>query len=457
MSLGLSEVLSEEGRSDIMALVHCASLPNQQFPEIEEMVRLCYDKTRKVAWLDLRNTPFLLSWPKEGVLQVLIGAVNKPGKGWQPIQPDDATGGQHVSLSGNFADPDQILSFQQAILKSWASPQAVFDFSRGRVSDLAKGTTFGKSLTSASFVAKALKTGFDAIGKPMSAGPKFITWSIDDLLAYANRRAPALKDPALIGFRACAPNPAYDGKGDGMSRGDTRQLQYVHSVLAPSFEHFKGGFSEIEKKVFYERELEALNGIIPFERVIGYGFRGETRPPGVVKGAGGFLPNYTRPEHVRKHDEKLKKAKAAKDLNALLECAEAEGGALDLERFIADQTFRGFISTTKSIAIAKNFATSKWAYGMNVPGAVEGWVYACLVVGAFHLPPKGAHSWIKFNEQELAMPGMLDWENVVACRQVKRDGEFEGPVYMKPALERTDPKAARKIWKLLSGKSQGPM
>jgi len=55
------------------------------------------------------------------------------------------------------------------------------------------------------------------------------------------------------------------------------------------------------------------------------------------------------------------------------------------------------------------------------------------------------------------MPGMLDWENVVACRRVLRTGKFEGPVYMRPALQRKDPKAAKKIWKLLSGKSQGPM
>jgi len=53
------------------------------------------------------------------------------------------------------------------------------------------------------------------------------------------------------------------------------------------------------------------------------------------------------------------------------------------------------------------------------------------------------------------MPGMLDWENVVACRKVRSNGEFEGPVYMKHSLVRSDTKAATEIWHLLSGKSQG--
>src|SRR5262249_7802408 len=178
-------------------------------------------------------------------------------------------------------------------------------FSSATVSELAKGTTLGKSLTSASFVAKALKTGFDAIGKPMATGPKFTSWSIDDLLAYANRRAPAHRDSALIDFKEYAPDAKYDPKGDRSDEGeDERVLPRIDSVVAKSF---KGSFT-------YEKELREVNGIIPFERVIAYGFRGETRPPGAVKAAGGFLPNYTRPDHIRKHQEKLKEARAKPDL-----------------------------------------------------------------------------------------------------------------------------------------------
>ena len=57
-------------------------------------------------------------------------------------------------------------------------------------------------------------------------------------------------------------------------------------------------------------------------------------------------------------------------------------------------------------------------------------------------------------EQEMTVAGMIDWEDVVACREVKKTGEFHGPVYMRRFLGRTDKAASMKIWKLLSGKSQ---
>src|SRR5262245_47243012 len=167
----------EDVRSNIMQ-VYSEQVPGQQFAEMDELVRLGYIKASQTAWLELRTT---LPGQVAGVRRYLIGAVNKPGRGWEPIQPGAASGGTLVPLSGNFADPDEVHRFQQAILDSWGNSSGL--------SDLAKGTTFGKSFTSASFVAKALKTGLDAVGKPMSAGPKFTTWSIDDLLKYTRQRA----------------------------------------------------------------------------------------------------------------------------------------------------------------------------------------------------------------------------------------------------------------------------
>src|SRR5262245_44382015 len=115
-SLGLSELLSQEARSDIMT-IFSEKVLGQQFPEMEELVRLGYDRSRKIAWLELRNTPSLMySSPEEGVRRYLIGAVHKPGTGWGPIQGGEATEGQFVSLTSNFSDPQEILAFQQAIL-----------------------------------------------------------------------------------------------------------------------------------------------------------------------------------------------------------------------------------------------------------------------------------------------------------------------------------------------------
>src|SRR5262245_33584893 len=79
---GLSELLSQEARSDIMT-IFSEKVLGRQFPEMEELVRLGYDRSRRIAWLELRNTPFLMTGLREdGVLRFLIGAVNRFRVGW---------------------------------------------------------------------------------------------------------------------------------------------------------------------------------------------------------------------------------------------------------------------------------------------------------------------------------------------------------------------------------------
>jgi len=434
-------------------------VPGEQFPEVEELVRIGYDRKRKIAWLDMRNSSHALDgFQEDGVRRFLIGGVYKAQGGWQPIQLGDTAGGQYVSLSSNFSDPRKIIDFQRAILVPWLpTPDAILD--KG-MTKLAKGTTFGKSFTSASFVAKALKTGFGAIGKARGAGTKFTTWSIDDLLTYANRRPayPSGLAPAdrysvpLIDFKALAPDLSYAPKGDGIKAKDMRDLQIIPSV-APYV-----GFT---KPYPYEKELAEVNGgPIPFPRVNAFGFRGETRPPCAIERAGGFLPNYTRPDHIAKHKANLRTGGLSTSAGGPRKREawdEAETGALNLKAFLQNQTFRGFISTTKSIKVAKHFATSTWnASAVPTDGQVDGWIYACHVIGAFDLPSPGdSNGLVACAEQEMTVPGMIDWDNVVACRQVKKTGEFHGPVYMRRSLSRTDRAAAKEIWQLLSGKSQG--
>ncbi|HRF44104.1 MAG TPA: hypothetical protein PLD30_07660 [Candidatus Competibacteraceae bacterium] len=81
--------------------------------------------------------------------------------------------------------------------------------------------------------------------------------------------------------------------------------------------------------------------------------------------------------------------------------------ALNLQRFIANQEYGGYLSVSKSIAVTKAFAI-----GMGgTTSRNAGWVYACFAEGGFHLPKQGAHGWVKYSEQEIAMPGMLDWDD----------------------------------------------
>ena len=172
---------------------------------------------------------------------------------------------------------------------------------------------------------------------------------------------------------------------------------------------------------------------VPFPRVLAYGFRGDSRPPSVLKNAGGFLPNYTRAAHIEKNVN------------------NRQDQALNLESFIANQEYGGYLSVTKSIAVAKAFAIGKG--GTTPPG--PGWVYACFAEGGFLLPAQGAHRWVKFNEQEISVPGILDWDDIVGCRHVQKNGSFDGNVYLKAGLAQEDADACLEIWELLSGASQG--
>jgi hypothetical protein len=371
------------------------------------------------------------------VVKAFIGAV-RLGNGWQAIKAEQANGNnvQRRMLIGAFSEDSRIATFQKAIINQWKG------FTGAKAADFAKGKSIGKSMTSASFVAKALKTGFDAIGEPMNAckGLKLRDWSINDLGHYATKRMRPHSDAALIayGFDRCAPNPAYEDASytkdpASVSGQDHRHLKYIHS--ARTFGH-SGRFA-------YADDLKNLPK--GFERVITYGFRGETRPPVKIKDAGGFLPNYTRQDHIDKHEN-----------SSGLNWAVDEFAALNLQKFIDKQFLGGFISTTKSIAVAKGFALGLTT---DHPQTMDGWVYACFVEGGIHLPPLGGHQWVKYAEQEISMPGNLDWEDVVACRRVSKvePHPFVGPLYIKTTFPDQDRNAYREIYDLLSGKSQGPL
>ncbi|MEP9375854.1 hypothetical protein ABLE91_03995 [Aquabacter sp. CN5-332] len=163
---------------------------------------------------------------------------------------------------------------------------------------------------------------------------------------------------------------------------------------------------------------------------------------------------------MRKNNKKV-----AKDIQTLGSSEDKpipDDQALNLPRFINNQFYGGYCSVSKSYGVAKAFATN--ANGTVVDGGPRnaGWVYVCLVEGGFVIPAKGTvvtvgsdTGAIPYNEQEISMPGILEWDDVVACRKVHRTGAFEGRIYIKQSLIMHDIYAAREIFFLLSGLSQG--
>lgn len=396
-------------------------------PGAEKRIEICHDRAKTAMWLQLTNGEYIVNGMNSArFVTVLIGAVQQ-GSNWVPIDPGSAARLRDVTIAVGANFVSSTAKFQKAIIDHWKG------FNSGQAKQWAKGTTFGTSLTSASFVMKALKTGFDAIGQPMSAysGIRAFDFAVDDVLAYLKSRSAQVGttvfDGGLLEFEEVGPAPGYEPPyvQDKANVSDARTLPYIASGKAGAH---GGHFA-------YQKETSG----IPFKRVIAYGFRGDSRPPSAIKNAGGFLPNYTRPDHIKKFSP----------------TPFRQDQALNLERFIADQQYGGYLSVTKSIAVAKAFATG---LGGTTPRAA-GWVYACFAEGGFHLPAKGAPvpggDWVKFHEQEISVPGILDWGDVVGCRHVRQDGNFDGNVYLKRTLAHDDPEAAVKIWELLSGLSQG--
>jgi hypothetical protein len=388
-------------------------------PIAKQLVELCHDRGKTMVWLQLTNSDWIVGGSGGMYVTAYIGAY-PDGRHWHAMD-GKAAAWRDVTLSFGDKLGSEVARFQRAITLDWRQ------FDGHNPSRWAKGLTFGTSISPAGFVMKALKTGFDAMGGGTLAtysGVRTKGFAVDDAIDYLNRRAAqagiTVRDGGLADFDEFFPDPAGQATEDKWLREDQR-----HIAIIPSRRPHGG-------RNAYEADTTHIN----FTRVNAYGFRGDSRPPSVIKNAGGFNPNYTRPDHIQQF------------------VGKAQDQALNIAAFLSDQKYGGYISVCKSYAIAKSFASGKG--GTTTSGA--GWVYACLAEGAFDIPPKGTPigaTTVPFNEQELSMPGILDWDDVVGCRRVDQTGTFEGNIFLRKTLRNQDPQACTEIWRLLSGKSQG--
>jgi hypothetical protein len=206
-----------------------------------------------------------------------------------------------------------------------------------------------------------------------------------------------------------------------------------------------------------------------FKRVEGYAFRGDKRDPLTVRSKGGFhppavrtddyyldnvvIPNFQRYVKDRFGEDNLDvtamrnyiKGSGASGMTFVrYECWRAmlQQEALHLGRMMASEFLKGYVSTTRSTSIAKAFALQ------------NGWVYVLYVKGAFLIGGKGSHDWIRFGEQELAMPDAVPWNLVFGFREVGMDLKFTGPLYLRKHFHGQHKDSFDKVFELLSGKKQ---
>jgi hypothetical protein len=221
------------------------------------------------------------------------------------------------------------------------------------------------------------------------------------------------------------------------------------------------------------------------QRISAYTFRGDDREPHLVMKQGGFNPPSTRTDdnYLRNTVYDLFVGYMARRLNAPPDFVSKDAfvmavkGAIpspedrkwwteyviwrameDQEKFhpgrmVAYEALKGYISTSRSVNVAKGFALRR-------EGAVSGWVYMVLVEGGIVIPGAG-HTWCKFEgEQEIAYPGSLKWEKIYGLRQVGYDSHGEirfmsnQPLLLRKGFQQQDPEGFKGCYAVLSGKPQ---
>ena len=217
-----------------------------------------------------------------------------------------------------------------------------------------------------------------------------------------------------------------------------------------------------------------------------FAFRADTRDPTAVHAAKGLLPSFTRKDEDFKTQPFVGGSGKTTTVGATAAVFDtAENLARYVEQFKVEnivhlgsytenERFRGYVSTTKSIAIVKCFANyftqkpvgTAWCYaarcraGYELPSHVEPDAAGNIKADKHHLQ-QTLHEFVNYLEQEVAVPGAIWWDDVVGFRRVDydADGQFlTGPVFLRESQYwqvKGEGAAFDELFDLLSGKSQG--
>lgn len=396
--------------------------------ESYEQIAVCVGADRETTWLELQNLRSNLDGGNNDELVITRVGAMKSGSEWLAIEaPGPAKERIFIEPQLSSSEKNQ---FQKAIIQFWEG------YNPKKPADWAKSNTVGKSLTSASFIAKALKVGYDAIGvkmKPAFSGLKLTDWTVKNLLEYVNRVSPQ-KSPIAIPYPPIERYAAQETKGN-MNDG-TKLIQPLLSSRKQ-----KGPFAYDD---FFKKNPAYSQGgggdEVP--RIIAYAFRGDARTPEQMRDAGGFWPNATRQDQAKQISQKLSGGKGKTE-------EEWSKDALNLKGHIGDPFLKGYVSTSKSIKVAKGFAQD------CAGSSPVSYVYVLFVEGGFNIPKKGV-PWEMFSEHEIAFPGGFDWDDVVAYRKIDVAAQkFTGDIFLRPGALKDEPAELKKeIMALLSGKPQ---
>jgi hypothetical protein len=472
----------------------------------DDVIVLCVDVA--CAWLEIRNYKDALydsGSPDEIDNTIVIGA-----------KPPQAQSPRRLRI-GLMLDPLAVIAFQRALLP-FANKAPVGDAVDVMKQVLCTGLA-------AAGVADAHLTTLKAAKDFPAAAPQ----RIEEVLRAAGRwriEQQRHADYVALGFVGYFPKPSLIAEDErtwlyrsGKTQNqDSRDVTPVpSSAPVPPKSAIDLFIDSIDQDIARENKSgkkdavtrpTALHAGLP--RVSCFAFRGDDRDPVKIHAANGFLPGMTRTdsgmyEKVMKVNAlggpnvkevadaldktlksnqgvtrtKAKRGKGSKDAGddeiSYLEMLR-KYAFLHLGEYAIDQTFRGYISTTKSIAIAKHFANA-WKKDSPV---CQTWCYAVRCHGGYELPshmvaqpdadgkvkfPLGAlatiHEFASYFEQEISVAGAVWWDHVAGFRLLDctTSGQFfAGPIYLREPRfweVKSEQKAFGALFEVLSGRSQG--
>jgi hypothetical protein len=435
--------------------------------EYDETIAVCEDSIPRQA-LVLRNYS---KHPRFKVLGPMPNSFINPGDG-RP-QPNI-----HERKIGQLFDAVDIVRFQQAIMES------ADDLEKRRVEAHSKDyfeelfRALGKRASGLGRMASVVQ-GF--VANPRRPIQSRADQDYDKYGELVSGRDPSQK----FTFKGYFPEPRLIleeertklGKNGKTDNNDARKIEPIDALMLqlPSIE----GHKSVTSKFLYE-ELA-----LPMRRIRCFAFRGDDRDPETIFRADGFLAGATRTDEGAftgwdegKATDKLDpvSGKKVRDLAQEIDAARTDPEAysdlvrkhyLNLKAFLKDQTFKAFLSTTKSMAIAKCFANywdkspcehARWG-SPGIPGVRDNYCYAVRCNGGIEVQrDEKKHEIASFLEQEVTMVGVIWKEDIVGFRRIhtNNEGQFlSGPIFLQDRLREIDPKAFDRLFKLFSGKSQG--
>jgi hypothetical protein len=206
-------------------------------------------------------------------------------------------------------------------------------------------------------------------------------------------------------------------------------------------------------------------------------FRGDTRPPvDVIVNCGGFHPPNSRTDRAYLENNVFeafafylnarygrtltlaqflkvvnKEAGTPREQRSLVDYAMwrkiTEREAMHLGRMTENECMKGYISTSRSIDVACDFATQHLK-----PRRTPGWVYVTLVLDGFVVPLKAEHVLWGTVEAEVAQWGPVTSERILGFRHVDPTDGLDGPIYIRREFRMHDPRAFDETFEVLSGK-----